>query len=207
MVALYRGSLSSRTYVRLRLRFVLGSADVLDAAMPTRGVIADLGCGYGILANRLAVSAPSRIVIGVDADARRIASASSTVGSRTNIRFERADITRRLPDGLDAAVLTDALHHLDASDQDGLIGRLARAIVRGGTLIVSEVDPTARPRWRYWLSYLSDVALYWKPGVVRSRFRTPKDFTRVLRSHGFEPDPPRAAPSAFASVVYVARRL
>src|SRR5947209_18095343 len=79
--ALYaRQSVGVRLYVRLRLAFGLLSADLLNSYLAADGTVVDIGCGYGVLANQLALGHEGRSVLGIDSDPRRIGVARSTVG-------------------------------------------------------------------------------------------------------------------------------
>src|SRR5579872_7082734 len=80
-------SLAVRLYVGLRLSLGLLPAESINAHLPADGIIADVGCGYGVLANTLALVDARREVIGIDAHRARIDVARSTVGKRKNIRF------------------------------------------------------------------------------------------------------------------------
>lgn len=195
-----------RAYVQLRLRLG-GLADgLVDRELPESGVVADIGCGFGLLANRLALSSSSRQVLGIEWDSRRLGVATATQGCRSNVQFIRADLRAAVLPPLDGAVITEVLHHLVPTDQDRLLGALADAIRPGGRLLVREVDPSARPRWRYWASYAADAALYPDPRSVKLRFRRPDDLSNTLRRLGFEVT---RAPGlgAFASVLYICVRI
>ena len=45
--------------------------EVLDRHLPERGLVLDLGCGYGIISHLVSVSHPERFVVGVDLRWRR----------------------------------------------------------------------------------------------------------------------------------------
>ena len=65
------------------LRFLICPFRRVEAAVPKSGVVVDIGCGYGLFANLLAMRSGTRNVLGYDIDAAR-----SCVGGRTNIAFD-----------------------------------------------------------------------------------------------------------------------
>jgi SAM-dependent methyltransferase len=95
------------------------------------GTVLDLGCGPGSLAGRLASRLPGARIIGVDSDPLLLALGAGRYGS--SVEFVDADLTDprwldSVPEVIDAAVSTTALHWLDpgvlAKVYEGLAGRL-----------------------------------------------------------------------------------
>ena len=195
-------------YHRLALRTKLRYWAVHEflTCLPKEGTILDLGCGYGLLSNLLALSLGNAVqVLGVDQDRKRIEAARAISGERGNLRFEAADVrSLDIPD-CRGAVLVDVLHHIPFPEQDRLLLDLGAKIGEGGILAVSEVDPEFRPRWRYWVSYLADVFFY--PFAERCRFRTESEFRRIFEEAGFIVEKVvRNRGSLVAPVVYIGRK-
>ncbi|ONI67512.1 hypothetical protein BWI15_30800 [Kribbella sp. ALI-6-A] len=97
--------------------------------------VADLGCGEGDLAVRLASAGAS--VVAVDASAAML---SRTV-HHPQIRYQQADLARLdLPESsLDLVVSSLALHYVE--DFTGLVGRIGRWLVPGGQFVFSVEHP------------------------------------------------------------------
>ena len=53
----------------------------VEKAVPARGKILDVGCGYGIVAHWLTMFSPERRVRGVDFDGEKIRVARATAGA------------------------------------------------------------------------------------------------------------------------------
>ena len=124
----------------------------VERLIPRKGLILDLGCGEGILTNLWAISSKTRKIIGIDKDISRVNQADRGI---ENIKFCKGDIlTVDLPK-CNAIVLFHVLHHLNSfSDQDKLINRCYKSLVKGGKLIIVEVD--IKTTLRYLISWLTD---------------------------------------------------
>lgn len=107
-------------------RFVAGKR-VLDAA-----------CGEGYGSALLADVAAE--VTGVDVDATAVAHATSRYASKTNARFERADVTRLGFENasFDVVISFETLEHLEA--HDALVAGFARVLADDGLLLLSSPD-------------------------------------------------------------------
>lgn len=167
-----------RAYVRFR-PWIL-PFEAIDRSLPQRGLIVDVGCGYGVLANLLALSAPDRFVLGIDRDPERIAVARKTVGARSNLAFLVADALHVPCAAWDGIVLTDFLHHLPLSEQDRFLAEARGRLRPGGVMAIREVGE--RPRWKRAMSRLADTFLY--PGD-RIAYRRPSELIACLERLGF----------------------
>jgi ubiquinone/menaquinone biosynthesis C-methylase UbiE len=184
-------------------RVALSRFDLVEHLLPPGGRVLDLGCGYGVVSNYLALASPTRTVIGIDWDQKRIGVARETVRGRANPQFIQGDVVRLELPAADVVLMNDFLHHLDPEDQEAVLTRLARVLAPDAMLLIQEVN--TRPRWKFWCSYLSDRVLY---RFERGRFRAPEEWVALLSRVGF----PRVeivqgdAGSIFARVSYIARR-
>ena len=108
------------------------------------GSILDVGCGVGILAERLGPHAYSQYV-GLDIQAEPIRAASRNTDKKT--AFRRADANSYTPpETYDAVVFSESLYYLARPLE--VVHRYARRLERDGVLIVSMVAfPGAD---RYW---------------------------------------------------------
>jgi SAM-dependent methyltransferase len=197
-----------RWYVYLRLALRLLKAEEFDALLPPRGLVVDLGCGYGLLANYLALVSEQRRILGVDADERRIQIARATIGDRGNITFACEDAARLSLPPVHGAVMTDFLHHLRLPVQRQVLQTVASAMVPGAVLLIREVNPIHRPRWKYWCSVLAEVLMYPDPRTTKLQNRRPGDLGDDLRQMGFDVNAVAADESSpFAAILYVARKV
>jgi trans-aconitate 2-methyltransferase len=95
--------------------------------------IVDLGCGTGELTVRLAVLSLGASVLGIDSSETMLARARALTGH--GVRFEQGRIEDWSAEGAYDVVFSHAtLQWID--DHDALFARLARALARGGQLLV-----------------------------------------------------------------------
>jgi len=174
-----------RTVLYFCARWFITSHTLIETILPRRGIIIDLGCGEGMLANLLALRAPARTVIGFDFDERRLAKARRAAlrGKITNATFHIADaLTYPLSDDIEAIVVYDVLHHIsERADQEFLIKRIANKLLPGRFLIIRE--PVNDDRIKGPLNSIADRYLFY-PGTAIA-MRTVAEWTRLLKKNGF----------------------
>ncbi|WP_317983904.1 class I SAM-dependent methyltransferase [Nocardia colli] len=126
---------------RLNLRLV-----ALSGAAPGHR-IADIGCGPGDLARKLAARVgPDGSVIGIDPAMEMIDYATEHSNTVTNCRFELgAAQTLPLPDAtFDVVASTFAMHHIPEAQRHAAIAQMFRILRPGGTLLLADTHPTGR---------------------------------------------------------------
>jgi SAM-dependent methyltransferase len=113
----------------------------------------DLGCGLGLLSQKLALRADR--VLGIDFSATAIEHAGRRASAFDNLAFELGDILD-LPSSLDGkfdlVVVADVLYYLSPLDEDVLHAvahRIARLLIPGGTCLLANhfffsADPDSR---------------------------------------------------------------
>lgn len=171
---LYSGSLWVRLFTSIR--FWTSSFVELETIVPKSGTILDLGCGYGIFGNYLALSSSKRKVLGVDSDKNKIKNAYRGV---ENTSFKVGDATKMKLRNIDCILLLDVLHHLNSyHDQEELIKECREMLSKKGVLILSEVD--SKPFWKLILGRLTDFFMYKGSRVL---YRYKKDMLKVLKQN------------------------
>jgi len=163
--------------------------------------ILEMGTGYGILANYLALRYREANVLGVDLNPRRIQAAQATVKGRTNIDFRCQDILTLEESAWDCLVMVDVLHHVGRRNQEPLVRKSWRLLKPGGRFLLREIDAGL------WLkafnAYVFDALFYWEI----SHFLSISTLRTMLEDAGYRnievyPDYPHS--SVFPYVTYVA---
>jgi len=170
--------LKAALYARLRWR--LCPFEEIERHIPKEGVMIDIGCGYGLLANFLSLRSRKRDVTGIDLSVGRIKVAQKTTDSRKKIRFKLIDALDLQLGEYGAIIMSDFLHHLSCEAQQELLARCYDNLPSGGVLIVQEVDN--RPLWKYWFAIVSDKILNFGG---QQFFRSQRNFRNLLRRIGF----------------------
>ena len=111
---------------------------VLDAVVPRRGFILDLGCGYGLITHWLACFTDTRTFLGVDYDEDKIRVAQRSAPEHRRIRFEAGDILTHEYPACDAVLLLDVLHYWRPEKQVEILKRARAALRPGGRLILRD---------------------------------------------------------------------
>jgi 2-polyprenyl-3-methyl-5-hydroxy-6-metoxy-1,4-benzoquinol methylase len=116
---------------RVRLRHV-GRA--VERVLSPGARVLDAGCADGHLAVALARAHPDCSFLGIDPDAREIASARAHAGALRNITIRQAAIGDTLADTFDVVVCTDVLEHI--GDDRAAVAWLGDHVASGGHLIL-----------------------------------------------------------------------
>jgi len=193
--------------------FVHGRAFLADLArieqyVPRHGFVVDLGCGHGLFPNLLIEASPGRRVLGLDLDERKIAVARSTVGDRSQLRFEVADITSVPPPRCDAITIVDVLYLMPPEDQERVLRNAAAALAEGAPLVVKAQESRIDPR--YALTYAQEVVAV-SLGFTRGhrrRFHFPsrESALAMFQRAGFRAEVIEMRARPYTDVLYLARR-
>jgi len=121
-------------------RLVTDEADFFQDVIPVRGArVVELGCGKAAFARSLLLRGIARSVDAFEVDALQHA-ANLAAPPVAGLRFGRAGAEAiPLPgDSCDVAVMLKSLHHVPMDLQGGALAQIARVLVPGGWLYVSE---------------------------------------------------------------------
>lgn len=189
-------------------RAFLADLAVVEAYVPRKGFVVDLGCGDGLFANLLVEASPQRRVLGMDRDAGRIAVARSTVAGRDGLRFEVGDIVTVPPPRCDAITIVDVLYLLSLRDQERVLRNASSALAEGAPLVVRGQE--SRADARYALTYAQEL-LALGIGLTRTRrrrFRFPSrsEAVSMFERAGFRVDVVEMRSRPYTDVLYLARR-
>ncbi len=127
-----------------RLRWWSCPAAVIESEVPRMGDVLEIGCGHGLLAVHLALTAPGRRVRGVDIDAAKIAAARTAAAGAASFDLVTPGFIPRDP--CDAVVIVDVLYLMSPDAQRRLLAAAARALRPGGVLVIKEM--ATEPRWK-----------------------------------------------------------
>ena len=104
-------------------------------------LVADVGCGRGRAAIRLAQTFPASRYVGYDVFAPSVERATAharEAGVADRVRFEVRDAASDLPDGFDVITTFDVLH--DAADPVGVLRSIFRALKPDGIYVCLDVN-------------------------------------------------------------------
>ena len=184
---------------------------VLEQHLPERGLVLDLGCGYGIISHLVSAGCLDRDVIGVDISSRRIEAAKRSIDHGGNIEFRAVDIREAYIPRCDAVMMIDILYMLTYQDQERILMRCYEKLRSDGVLIIK--DNSKSPYWKYVYAYVEDVIktrirIYGRD--VRenlSRYWDSQEFLELLSKIGFHATMiPLRSHLPYPGVFYICRK-
>ena len=132
-------------YMRIKVRME-GNYKLFESLLPKKGIITDIGCGYGFLPYMLGFMSEERTIIGMDYDENKIAVANNCFSKNKNISFFAADVTECDLPKSDAFVLSDILHYLPMADQEQVIIKCIENLNSGGIILLRDADSSLKGR-------------------------------------------------------------
>jgi cyclopropane fatty-acyl-phospholipid synthase-like methyltransferase len=177
----------------------------------------DLGCGQGLLTAWLraardlhaAGSWPSwpappnpKSVLGVELMSADVQRACSALGADCGV--VQGDIRAAAFGRVDAVVILDVLHYMDAAAQREVLTRVRAALEVGGRLLLRVGDAAGGLRFRYSQWVDQTIMLLRGHSWVRTHCRTVTEWLALLNETGFEARPvPMSEGTPFANVMLI----
>ncbi|MFC1546622.1 class I SAM-dependent methyltransferase [bacterium] len=175
------------TRIRTYQRWYCGTPyEYVEQFVPKQGNIIDIGCGWGMFSNLLALSSSERNVYGIDLDSLKIGWAKKTIKDRDNIKFDVQDLKTIKLDKINSIVIWDVLHHLEEETQFSVLEECYKKLSVGGKFILKENDVV--PLWKYWASHFVEmIALGFNITMSKKiLFRSRKEWKKLLEKYGFK---------------------
>jgi uncharacterized protein (DUF2062 family)/trans-aconitate methyltransferase len=190
-------------------------------ALPSGGILVDVGCGQGLMLALLAeCEASSRAgtwpstwppaavfdrLVGIETRPRVASIARQALGAAASI--VEGDARAHVPRGARVVLFFDVLHMMPAADQEHLLKSTAALLDDGGMILIRE--PDAGSGWRFTAVRAGNRAKALLTGNWRQtfHFRTAKEWTGCLARLGFHVDVRAAGEGTpFANVLFVASK-
>lgn len=137
-ISAYQVPLSTKAF--LLARWVWVPYLEMEAYLPKKGRILDVGCGHGLFTYAIAKTGERDQVLGVDHDQRRIEQAKHALGSVPNISFRVGDFSVLEEEKFDAVVSIDVLHYMSTAVQEQILQKVYQALPEGGVFLFREVN-------------------------------------------------------------------
>jgi len=189
--------------IYLKLRPLIIPFEIVEKHVPKKGNIVDIGCGFGIFANYLALQSSNRNVIGIDYNEKRISTAKINYCSSPNLNFFCGDITNTELPNTDVITAIDVLHHIPTEDlQDKFLKTCYSALNNNGKLIIKDVD--TKPKWKYIFNFIHDFLMTKGEPVL---YQDQKTVNKLLKQIGFEVEKIlKIGNYPYAHILYVAKK-
>jgi 2-polyprenyl-6-hydroxyphenyl methylase/3-demethylubiquinone-9 3-methyltransferase len=179
--------LKERLFVRARL----ATAPLVDLASRVKGErVLDVGCGHGVLCALLTHQQPSREVVGIDPDPRKVDWARASVGRFKGTDFHVTTVEQLAPleaASFDAITVADVLYLLPEDEHPGFLAACHQLLKRGGTLWLKEAEDDGG--WRTAKALAQERLMVRFLGRTRSSgglgFSPREKMARVIEAAGF----------------------
>ncbi len=134
-ISLYKNSGWKSMFAHIR--FWEAPLEEIEKLIPKKAIVTELGSGDGILTNFIALSSPSRDVLGVDVDEKRLKEADKKI---QNVKFLKKDIRTSSIRKSDTIIISHVLHHLsNYNEQELVLKKSLESLNSNGTLIILEI--------------------------------------------------------------------
>ena len=144
---------ASKMYVLLR--YALLPFKCIEPYLPKKGLIIDLGSGYGSYDIYFALREPKRKIIGLELIKSRVKIAKQASKGIRNVKFKSQDFTKDSKiKYADAICMFDLLHHIPYPTQGALLRECFKKLKKNGLLIIKDI--AEKPRWKFLYNYLHD---------------------------------------------------
>jgi 2-polyprenyl-3-methyl-5-hydroxy-6-metoxy-1,4-benzoquinol methylase len=109
----------------------------IHSALPARGRVLEIGCGYGHILSSLAELRPDLDFLGIDVDRDAVVQ-SKSMWKQQNLRFENEDV-QQIHGGFDLILILDVIHHLPDGAEHFMFQHSARLLKEEGRLLVKDM--------------------------------------------------------------------
>ncbi|MBN2523636.1 MAG: MMPL family transporter [Bacteroidales bacterium] len=135
-------------YIKIKL-WLETYYELFHTLVPPAATITDIGCGYGIMAFALSMTAPERKIFAIDYDKDKILTAENCeLADHCNIEFYVADARKYNYKPSDVFILSDVLHYLKAEEQHLLLRKCITKLNTKGMIIIRDSDSSLKKRHR-----------------------------------------------------------
>lgn len=174
-------------YIRLALCPLIS----IEASLPKKGKIVDVGCGGGLLLQWLALGSSEKDLhlTGIDIDSSRIefgrkVCMDMNLSGRINLKtgYFGSDINFS---EISAVTFIDVLHHMDFDMQKNIISNSIKCLADGGIILIKDVDTRPFPKYLY--NYLFDAMTHLTK-ITKGKvgfYRSLNGWTYFLRTFGY----------------------
>jgi 2-polyprenyl-3-methyl-5-hydroxy-6-metoxy-1,4-benzoquinol methylase len=201
-----RAPIGARLFVRGRA--FLSDLAVVERYVPKQGFVVDLGCGHGLFACVMRESSPTRRVLGIDLDPRKIDVARGAIQDTQWLRFEVGDIVADVPPKCDGVTIVDVLYLLPFEQQERVLRNAGTALGEGGSLVVKAQERRRDPR--YALTYAQEMVTvslgFTRGGHERFYFPSREEAVAMFERAGFLVDVVEMPYRPYTDVLYLARK-
>lgn len=200
------------TKVFLQLRWLLTPYGRMAAYVPKVGKVLDVGCGHGLLAMEMALTAPERHVLATDHDVQRIALARQAGAGIGNLQFEVSSGSPVTTGSFDAILMIDFLHYFSPGAQDDMIAQAFANLSPGGWLLVREVNQQGGliSKLNQLYEKMATMTGFTQSNTIQAKenlsFKSQSGWQAKFAEHGFKVRSEPCSSPIFADILYICEK-
>ncbi len=184
-------------YLKVKLKLEK-NYELFNTLVPRKGIIYDIGCGYGYLSYMLHFVSDERIVTGIDHDSEKILVANNCPSKNEKaclltgkINFECADIIKYEFKPADVFLLSDVLHYIPKKDQETVIANCINNLNDNGMIIIRDANSKLKDRHKgtKFTELFSTKVFGFNKTVSESKelyFISSDDILEIFKKHNME---------------------
>ena len=157
----------------------------IEQYLPHNGTVLDVGCGFGLFSFFFALSVDERKMIGVDINAKRIATAKTVrgkLGLDGQIDFRVSDVADYpFKEPVNAIVVLDLFHHVPQQTARRLLDRFQDILQAEGVLIIKDI--TAKPWLKMVFTWILDKMMDFRGPL---HYYSKEEMLSLIEAHGFD---------------------
>ena len=205
--------ISLGTKLFLHLRWWLTPYERMAAYVPKSGKVLDVGCGHGLLAMEMALSAPNRTVLATDHDVARIDLAKQAGKGISNLQFEVSTGSPVADGTFDAIMMIDFLHYFSPEQQDAMIAKAYANLQVGGWLLAREVNQQGGliSKLNQFYEKMATLTGFTQSNTIQAKenlsFKSQAGWEAKLVEHGFKVHSEPCSSPIFADILYICQKV
>lgn len=204
--------ISLGTKLFLHLRWLMTPYSAMSSYVPKVGRVLDVGCGHGLLAMKLALSAPGRAVLATDHDVQRIEVARQAGAGIDNLQFAVSAGSPVTVGSFDAIMMIDFLHYFSPEQQDEMIAQAFANLSSGGWLLAREVNQQAGlvSKLNQLYEKIATLTGFTQSNNVKTKenlsFKSQSGWETKFAEHGFKVRSEPCSSPIFADILYICEK-
>ncbi len=123
----------------------------IESLLPNKGIVLDVGCGYGFTSIFFALKNKNRKIIGSEINSKRVLIAQKVSTNISNVSFKTSNLINQDKMVFNAILAIDLLHHINSQQKNIFLQDAFLKLKPNGFLIIKDIDtkPIAKFYWNY----------------------------------------------------------
>ena len=129
----------------------------IEALLPNKGTVLDVGCGYGFTSIFFALKNKNRKIIGSEINSKRVLVAQKISTKISNVSFKTSNLINQDKMVFDAILAIDLLHHINPQQKNIFLQDAFLKLKPNGFLIIKDIN--TKPIFKFYWNYFHDLIM------------------------------------------------